>query len=168
VPLSRNLGTLTSWNPLGHSRPVTGLLYLNFLERSGPLQASNGTILPLPFNNNKLSASTTCFDLHVSSSGKCKWNVVLGSLLNVYTAIGDVVSLLDIVACLVDVFLNFWFVLGCIEVPRHSKLGQNTNPPELTLKSNYNPAQKPHGQVNSVYIATDYGLEGPRIESRWG
>ena len=28
VPLSRNLGTLTSWNPLGHSRPVTGLIYL--------------------------------------------------------------------------------------------------------------------------------------------
>jgi hypothetical protein len=27
VPLSRNLGTLTSWNPMGHSRPVTGLLY---------------------------------------------------------------------------------------------------------------------------------------------
>jgi hypothetical protein len=27
VPLSCNLGTLTSWNPLGHSRPVTGLLY---------------------------------------------------------------------------------------------------------------------------------------------
>jgi hypothetical protein len=26
--MSRNLGTLTSWNPLGHSRPVTGLLYL--------------------------------------------------------------------------------------------------------------------------------------------
>ena len=26
--LSRNLGTLTSWSPLGHSRPVTGLLYL--------------------------------------------------------------------------------------------------------------------------------------------
>ena len=26
VPLSRNLGILTSWNPLGHSRPVTGLL----------------------------------------------------------------------------------------------------------------------------------------------
>jgi len=22
------MGTLTSWNPLGHSRPVTGLLYL--------------------------------------------------------------------------------------------------------------------------------------------
>ena len=28
VPLSRNLGNLTSWNPLGHSRPVTGLIYL--------------------------------------------------------------------------------------------------------------------------------------------
>jgi len=28
VPLSRNEGTLTSWNPLGHSRPVMGLLYL--------------------------------------------------------------------------------------------------------------------------------------------
>jgi hypothetical protein len=28
VPLSRNLGTLTSWKPLGHPRPVTGLLYL--------------------------------------------------------------------------------------------------------------------------------------------
>jgi hypothetical protein len=29
MPLSWNLGTLTSWNPLGHSRPVTGLLYLH-------------------------------------------------------------------------------------------------------------------------------------------
>jgi len=28
MPLSWNLGTLTSWNPLGHSLPVTGLLYL--------------------------------------------------------------------------------------------------------------------------------------------
>jgi len=28
VPSSWNLGKLTSWNPLGHSRPVTGLLYL--------------------------------------------------------------------------------------------------------------------------------------------
>jgi len=33
VPLSRNLGTLTSWNPLGHSRPVMGLLYLYILEK---------------------------------------------------------------------------------------------------------------------------------------
>jgi len=35
VPLSWNLGTLNSWNPLGHSRPLTGLLYI-FL----PLYAS--------------------------------------------------------------------------------------------------------------------------------
>jgi len=28
VLLLRNLGTLTSWNPLGLSRPVMGLLYL--------------------------------------------------------------------------------------------------------------------------------------------
>ena len=27
MPLSCNLGTLTSWNPLGPSGPVTGLLY---------------------------------------------------------------------------------------------------------------------------------------------
>ena len=26
--MSLNLGALTSWNPLGHCRPVTGLLYL--------------------------------------------------------------------------------------------------------------------------------------------
>jgi hypothetical protein len=26
VPLSWNLGTFTSWNPMGHSRPATGLL----------------------------------------------------------------------------------------------------------------------------------------------
>ena len=30
MPLSRNLGALTSWNPLGLSRPVTGLLYFYF------------------------------------------------------------------------------------------------------------------------------------------
>jgi hypothetical protein len=28
LTLLRNLATLTSWNPLGHSRPVTGLFYL--------------------------------------------------------------------------------------------------------------------------------------------
>ena len=28
VPLSRNLGTLTSWNPLGLSRLVMGLIYI--------------------------------------------------------------------------------------------------------------------------------------------
>jgi len=33
VPLSRNLGTLTSWNPLGLSRPVMGLIYIYLLQR---------------------------------------------------------------------------------------------------------------------------------------
>ena len=28
VPLSWNVGTLTSWNPLDHSRPVMGLIYI--------------------------------------------------------------------------------------------------------------------------------------------
>jgi len=36
--LSWNLGTLTSWNSLGHSRPVTGLLYLYlYLDGYGSL-----------------------------------------------------------------------------------------------------------------------------------
>jgi hypothetical protein len=26
------MGTVTSWNPLGHSRPVTGLLYLSRIK----------------------------------------------------------------------------------------------------------------------------------------
>ena len=32
VPLSRNLGNLTSWNPLALSTPVMGLLYLYLLK----------------------------------------------------------------------------------------------------------------------------------------
>ena len=32
VPLSWNLGTLTSWNPLGHSGPVMGLIHLFLLS----------------------------------------------------------------------------------------------------------------------------------------
>ena len=36
VLLSWNLGTLTSWNPLGHSRPVMGLLYLYLYINSAP------------------------------------------------------------------------------------------------------------------------------------
>ena len=32
VPLSRNLGTLTSWNPLGLSRPVMGLIYWKYFR----------------------------------------------------------------------------------------------------------------------------------------
>jgi hypothetical protein len=35
VPVSRNLGALTSWNPVGLFRPVMGLLYLFIYLRSG-------------------------------------------------------------------------------------------------------------------------------------
>ena len=44
VRLSWNLGTLTSWNPLGHSRPVTGLLYLYYSVCSLPYCSVRYTI----------------------------------------------------------------------------------------------------------------------------
>ena len=41
VPLSRNLGTLTSWNPMGPSGPVTGLLYLYlYLSENCPINSA--------------------------------------------------------------------------------------------------------------------------------
>jgi hypothetical protein len=43
MPLSCNLGTLTSWNTLGHSRPITGLFYL-YLDAI--LNISGLTFLP--------------------------------------------------------------------------------------------------------------------------
>jgi len=43
VPLSRNLGTLTSWNPLGLSRPVMGLIYLFTVPGSKPFDAHLAT-----------------------------------------------------------------------------------------------------------------------------
>ena len=39
MPLSRNLGTLTSWNPLGLSRPVTGLTYRTYTHGEGKIGA---------------------------------------------------------------------------------------------------------------------------------
>jgi len=45
VPLSWNLGTLTSWKPLGHSRPVTGLLYLGG-NRCATLSLVSPYVLP--------------------------------------------------------------------------------------------------------------------------
>ena len=47
VPLSRNLGTLTSWNPLGHSRPVMGLIYffLPLIFQSMNTQVMNATVI---------------------------------------------------------------------------------------------------------------------------
>ena len=38
VPLSCNLGTLNFWNPLGHSRPVTGLLYFLLISARGGIK----------------------------------------------------------------------------------------------------------------------------------
>jgi hypothetical protein len=65
VPLSCNLGILTSWNPLGHSRPVTGLLYLLYIYACSSfwhftlhyLIALNGVML---HNANVLSSFLTC------------------------------------------------------------------------------------------------------------
>jgi len=37
LPLSWNLGALTFWNPLGHSRPVTGLLCVSPCHSQEPL-----------------------------------------------------------------------------------------------------------------------------------
>jgi len=54
VPLSCNLGTLTSWNPLGHSSPVTGLLHLYLYPLYSTLCGTQGPsgrvrkIRPLP------------------------------------------------------------------------------------------------------------------------
>jgi hypothetical protein len=45
VPLSWNLRTVTSWDPLGHSRPVTGLLLLFILEAVPP-SATWGSAMP--------------------------------------------------------------------------------------------------------------------------
>jgi len=41
VPLSRNLGALTSWNPLGLFRLVMGLLYLYLLPFPANLVLKN-------------------------------------------------------------------------------------------------------------------------------
>ena len=48
MPSSWNLGTLTSWNPLGHSRPVTGLVYLYLLSVCYNVQSQQVLKLPTP------------------------------------------------------------------------------------------------------------------------
>ena len=45
MSLSRNLGTLTSWNPLSHSRPVKGLLYLYLYFRQATISRLTGAML---------------------------------------------------------------------------------------------------------------------------
>jgi len=64
VPLSWNLGTLTSWKPLGHSRPVTGLIYLYLylcLNGSGSL----AIVPPLALILNKFSVTALFFPLFI-------------------------------------------------------------------------------------------------------
>ena len=58
--LSWNLGTLTSWNSLGHSRPVTGLLYLYLLYSKVQYVRFKYKIL---FTSSKLS---TCFGWYIA------------------------------------------------------------------------------------------------------
>jgi len=45
VPLSWNLGTLNSWIPLGHSRPLTGLLYLYMKYKALKKYTKNSAVL---------------------------------------------------------------------------------------------------------------------------
>ena len=65
VPLSWNLGTLTSWNPLGHSRPVTGLLYLK-----GQCNTDGYYVDPISF-------------LFIVSTDTCNWRSKHWNLLRV-------------------------------------------------------------------------------------
>ena len=45
VPLSRNLGALTSWNPLGPSEPLTGLLFLLGMRKKCDVNTTDATLI---------------------------------------------------------------------------------------------------------------------------
>ena len=57
LPLSRNLETLTSWNPLGLSRPVMGLLYLYLLHRK---RQKNYTVFSIAGRNSEEHSTWQC------------------------------------------------------------------------------------------------------------
>ena len=66
VQLSWNLGTLTSWNPLGHSRPVTGRLFIEHKTHYRSISKQNYSrwfkeIIPFSFEKlvSKLSKSVS-------------------------------------------------------------------------------------------------------------
>ena len=59
MPLSRNLGTLTSWNPLGHSRSVKGLIL--------PLPFTHTIILPFSSSYIRTRNSLRLRMIYVSS-----------------------------------------------------------------------------------------------------
>ena len=50
VPLSRNLGALNSWSPLGLSRPVTGLIFKCGPSSCGPYLYFNEIYVLVSFN----------------------------------------------------------------------------------------------------------------------
>jgi len=52
VPLSWNLANLTPWDPLGHSRPVTGLLYLYVTVIVAHYRTNRSTILHIALISN--------------------------------------------------------------------------------------------------------------------
>jgi hypothetical protein len=57
VPISRNLGALPSWNPVGLFRPVMGLLYLFTFTRTQHGQKNKPNHHATVTNNNLLKPS---------------------------------------------------------------------------------------------------------------
>ena len=54
MPLSRNLGTLTFWNPLGPTGPITGLICLfNLEEKTASLFLGESQALPAHSSDRK-------------------------------------------------------------------------------------------------------------------
>jgi hypothetical protein len=82
----KNLGTVTSWNPLGHSRPGTGLLYLFTYLLTSPLPNELNR-LALPTHLSHISHSLQTYTCFISS-----WKYLLLTLchycphaINTYT-----------------------------------------------------------------------------------
>jgi hypothetical protein len=70
VPLSRNLGTLTSWNPVGHSRPVMRLLYLYLYSHS------RRNFLHHAANTQLCGKTSHCkWSKQHSITGTCRWSI---------------------------------------------------------------------------------------------
>ena len=81
VPLSRNLGTLTSWNPLGPSGPVTGMLYLFYLFTmvffpglNRPGRETNHSPQSSAKVKNELSCTYTCPHVPMACTGTTTYN----------------------------------------------------------------------------------------------
>jgi hypothetical protein len=111
VPLSRNLGTLNSWNPLGHSRPLTGLLYLNFLEPSGPLQACNGTALPLHFIQSGVVYHSYTLYFNLS----CVYGCLL-SCASCFSCLGFIVVVLLYYGCIVTIIALYVLIAVYVRI----------------------------------------------------